>query len=373
MPSYATLAKVGRVVVWGDDSHKQVSEAPKTHDFLEVVPGGSQQSLAIREDRSLELWGGKNLPSGNTPVPPLTLPGVRFADAALGLTHMVALREDGVLVPSGQYFGGGACVPPVGPRFIAVAAAGGHDVALDEHGKLHVWGVATVVTTAPPEGIFMNVRARGDYILALRADGYLFGWGGVFNSPLDNQLWDGWYSDGAGHWFHPGPFKNMDAGIVQHDFVPENQTNPIRMPHVLGLYESGAVEGWGANTAGEAEQPSGKFQAVAAGRAYSLGLDEDGFLRQWERMLLPTTTTVGQKERPARHPMPKGRFISISAAGDHAVAVRQGPRLVAGPDFRERTLRQPDLETQAHREADRELSDALRGEHSLNQELTKKR
>ena len=51
-----------------------------------------------------------------------------------------------------------------------------------------------------------------------------------------------------------------------------------RAGYVLALYESGKVEGWGANNSGEIGPPSLKFQAVAAGKAYSLGLDEDGFL-----------------------------------------------------------------------------------------------
>jgi hypothetical protein len=42
------------------------------------------------------------------------------------------------------------------------------------------------------------------------------------------------------------------------------------------------------------------------------------------------------------------------------VAVRPGPRVVVGPNFRQRTLRQPTLETQIDRTADDRLSEALR-------------
>jgi len=377
MASHVTFTKVGSVVVWGDDSGGQIRDAPKTKDIEEVVPGGNRQSLVIHKDRSLTLWGGQNIP---TPVPFLSasvpaktgqpVTRTRYLDAAIGLEHMVAIKEDDrSLVFSGQYFGStpseSAANTPPGGGFIAVAAGGGQDIAIREDGSLHQWGTdaAAVLKIEPPKGSFIKVRARSGYLLALSANNVLFGWGGVFNDPLDPDLWGPpWQSDGLGHWFHPGPFIDMDAGPNQHDYKknPNDPNDPtITMPHVLGLYDSGVVEGWGANNSGETETQHGDFQAVAAGKAYSLGLLKSGFLHQWGSEL-PAALRSGP-DRPPRSLMPKGGgFISISAAVGHAVALRLSPQFVTGPDIRERTLRQPSLETQVHREVDHELSDAVR-------------
>jgi hypothetical protein len=120
--------------------------------------------------------------------------------------------------------------------------------------------------------------------------------GRCIQGTLDAGLWDGWYSDGAGHWFIEGPCKDMDAGIVP-DYVPDGQTTLVRMPHVLGLHESGCVEGWGAHGSGETDAPSLKFRAIAGGKAYRLGLDEGGFLHEWGRRSMPLTTSSGAKEK----------------------------------------------------------------------------
>jgi len=84
------------------------------------------------------------------------------------------------------------------------------------------------------------------------------------------------------------------------------------------------------------------------------------FYIEWGRRLLPVSTTVGIKGRQPLTFKPKGRFVGISAAGEHAVALRgPGPELSVGPDFREMTTRQPSLERVGVSAADRELSDAL--------------
>lgn len=358
MPSYVTWDNMGPVVAWGDDYNGQVTGVPTGTDFVDLLPGGAFQSVAIRRDRTLELWGAKQITDPSRRVSNISLPGVRFVDAAIGVTHMVAIREDDrTLVAAGTYPGGIACTPPVSTRpFVAVAAAGAHDIAIDDDGKLYPWGPAPVAAAAVPAGEFRRVRARNDYILALDKDGRLFGWGGVFDKTLDPQLWDGWQSDNLGHWFIDGPFMDMDAGIVQ-DFVHNGAT--MKMPHVLALYrDSKTVAGWGANNFGEANAPGGEFQAIAAGKGYSLGLDKNGFLQEWGSPLRPAATTVNNSDKPPRHWKPSGRFIAISAAGDHAVAVRY-PRHVVGPDYDQTTLKQPSLELSVPR-VNRELSDALR-------------
>jgi alpha-tubulin suppressor-like RCC1 family protein len=376
MPAYVILANVGRIVVWGQNTDSQRSDAPKTPDFTEVVPGGRIQSLGIRTDpdkgRTLHLWGGKDPATGNPrpgTVPALTvLNGLRCHDAALGLEHAVAIREDDrtLVMGSAPYSSAApgtvparAPVPTPTGQFERVATAGGHGIAIRRDGTLAQWGQGKALNHPAPTGYFMKVRARGDYSLALRMDGVLVGWGGSFDA-LPDPLWDEWESDGLGHWWLQGPFIDMDAGIVQKDFVRGGQT--MSMPHVIAINEGGRAEGWGANSNGETDAPSGvTFKAVATGRGFSVGLDEDGFLYQWGRTWdrIPLSTTAPAAPGATPTGVPRGKFFSISAAGDHAVAVRRAIALVVGPDFRDLVNRQGRMENFAEHMADGELSSAL--------------
>ena len=350
MPSYVKLPSfTGEIVAWGDDSNGQVSDPHPGDDFVKVVAGGSRQSLAIRKDGTLLLWGGQPpLPNGN-PVPqPSNLSGVPVVDAALGLEHLIAIRADyGTISHSGTFIQPSSWVPPpTARRAIAVTAAAAHDVAIDIYGELFQWGHQAATGTPVPGGAFKKVRARGNYTIALRDDGCVLGWGGVFADPagLDMDLWENWAKDRTRVWCVHGPFADIAAGVVQKDYKKRPELPAQPMPHVLAIYAgAGRVEGWGANNNRETETPQGRFQAVAAGLGYSLGLDEDGFLHQWGSSLLTyarthTTTVSGQRPQT-----PRGKFMSISASASHAAAVRQ-PVLLVGADFRESTLRQPTLE-----------------------------
>jgi alpha-tubulin suppressor-like RCC1 family protein len=51
--------------------------------------------------------------------------------------------------------------------------------------------------------------------------------------------------------------------------------------HSLALKLDGTVIGWGSNTYGQINVPSGTYSAIAAGRFHSLGLRTDGSLVSW--------------------------------------------------------------------------------------------
>ena len=324
----------GEIVVWGDDTSKQVTSRPPGNDFQKIVPGGATQSLAFRSDGSLTLWG-----VGDVSLPVLKGNDLPVVDASMGPTHIVIILNKGTITSSGAYpsiVKGGSPVPipalPAGKGFRAVAVGGGFGVAIDENGKLQTWGSIP----APPQGDFVAVRARNDYAIALDADGRLYGWGGKLfadntvaagsktSRPLSDVYLKDWKRDVNGFLYVTGPFTYMAAGNIQ-----KNAT--VDIPHVLAIDQNNFVHGWGANNFGECDPPLDvKFRQVAAGHGFSIGLAMDNSLYHWgERFALGTgsDTYVEQKGPGTGNPIfdlhscPKGRFTSIGAGSHHATAV----------------------------------------------------
>jgi alpha-tubulin suppressor-like RCC1 family protein len=312
----------GEIVVWGDNSFKQLTKRPTNTDFVRIVPGGATQSLAIRADDTLMLWG-----EGEVGLPPLigvTGAGVwKVTDASMGPTHIVMILQDGTLVPSGAYpplVKGGIPVPiptlPGGKGFQKVAVGGAFGVAIDRNGKLQTWGSIP----NPPKGDFLAVRARNDYAIGLQKD-RIYGWGTFFEDPaLVNAYLSDWQRDPNGFLYFPGTFSDIAAGVLQKDL-------PVWTPHVLAVDENNVVHGWGANTFGETiPTPGVKFTKVAAGNGFSVGLATDATLHHWGRSVVFRDRAFENEVRRPSHftldECPKGRFTSIGAGTHHATAVR---------------------------------------------------
>jgi alpha-tubulin suppressor-like RCC1 family protein len=314
------FAGVGPVVAWGDDSYGQVSGAPQGN-FRAVVPGGGPQSLAIDADGTLVLWGGVKSP--NSVVPPVSvlsgLGASEYVAASLAVSHFLAIRTDGSIAHWGHYLAAGVVTVPRDLRAFGVASGANHDVVLLLDGTLMSFPASF---PSAPAGRFSKVRATGDYAIALRDDGRLVGWGNSLFSTLTD-----WKPDGAGHYYIDGPFVDIAAGHVQKP----PQTPMI--PHVLALRENGTVKGWGANSFNECDgAPAGVvFKTISAGRNFSLGIGDDGRLHHWGNAWAGTGLGVGTPFGVNK--TPTGRFMSVSAGGTHAAAVRDTGMLIeAGPD-----------------------------------------
>ena len=249
----------GTLAVWGDDSARQISDAP-AGEFSAIAKGGAFQGLAIRSDRTLALWGGYQDPFAVPPVP-AAIAEDEFVFAALGRTFALAVRPDGTVVGWGDNSSGQLNVP-AGIRFDAVAAGNSHSIGLAEDGTLRGWGLNNLGQTNVPAGRFTEIAARVHYTLALRDDGTLVGWG---VSP--NGIFAQWTPDGYGHFYVAG---QKFVGIAAGNF------------HALAIKVNKTLAAWGSNAFGELDGPSGeRFKEVGAGFHYSAGITRDGRLVAW--------------------------------------------------------------------------------------------
>jgi alpha-tubulin suppressor-like RCC1 family protein len=335
--STITTAILGQVVVWGDDTAHQITDAPKAAQFRKVAPGGGKQALALHSNGKLTLWGGvppPPLPMKNVPALTLTA-GEKYIDLAIGVSFAAAIRDSDHCIQTwgelAEPVNGSqdSSLPPedAGMRFVAVTVAGGHGVAIEEHTRtLYQWG-AGHGTQPQPRGVkFVEVRARNNYSIALDEFGGLYGWGGVLFAPptpagsvpvtlqtdlLQDEDWQ--FVAAGGYYFHKGPFTAIAAGGVQKTLTPQ-------YGHVLAIKRSdSSVVGWGRNTfQAITGAPKGvRFTAVAAGAAFSIGLDDKGELWHWGNRGVLQPTGKGSLET-----VPKGPFVSIGAGTLHASAVR---------------------------------------------------
>lgn len=320
----------GELVVWGDNDKLQITEAPKpSTPFWKVVPGGATQCLSIRMDGIPVLWG-------NGPVSrPLTLPkGAQYIDGALGVTHAYLLRSDGRIDTAGEFavanLASGNKIADVPPalehlRFIAVTAGGGFGLAIDADGVLQQWGGDLPGPPYPTGAKFTQIRARNDYCVALDQDGHLYAWGtsDLLSSPA---LLPGWIKKHVGlgseafdYWFHPDKFTAIAAGAMGKI--------PSYPPHILAIRNDGTIAAWGDNTYGQVSDvptmlgsaifdgPRTRFRAVAAGKGYSLALDDNGNIHHWGLKASPTNPNGLAN-------VPQGPFASIGAGTMQATAIR---------------------------------------------------
>ncbi len=311
----------GELAVWGDNSKNQISSRPRLKDFKRIVPGGAAQTLALRDNGSLAIWG-----DGDVAIPiPIGTAALKVKDASASVTHIVVILDDEVLFANGTYPVKTGVTPPQSPvipqmpsgKFRSVAVGGSFGVAIGEDYKLQHWGTIS----PPPGGEFVEVRARNNYAIALsRETGNLYGWGGELfeKQALSNfyLLSAGWQRDDNNFLYTTGPFTDLAAGIRQEDHVH-------KVPHILAI-KGGTVHGWGANNFDELTPNPGspQFKQVAAGNGFSIGLAVDGSLHHWGRRVVFRDRLNASPSHFMLDDCPAGRFMSIGAGPHHAAAVR---------------------------------------------------
>ncbi|MDP2889596.1 MAG: hypothetical protein Q8P34_11640, partial [Bacteroidota bacterium] len=104
--------------------------------------------------------------------------------------------------------------------------------------------------------------------------------------------------------------------------------------HALAIRSNGTVTGWGNGTGGAIDAPSHvRFNAVAAGWGFSIGLSTNGTLWGWGNPVKHPLATEGwtfatqgwtRYNNSDYFYIPDKRFESIAAAAFHIMAITQG-------------------------------------------------
>ena len=308
------------LVVWGDDTFGQVSNAP-SGKFKALDDGGSFKSLALRWDNTPILWGfGPFGPPVNIEI----IDDEKFHEIAIGLNDAVLIRQNYTLAAIGT----NELVTnvPLG-YYNAVAVGAVHAVAIAADGTLTAWGsdsylatygLVTGLLNAPKGGPFISVKARVICSLALHEDGTLYGWGHPAHGVNILEGWKSTLEDQDIYYVPDEKFKSIAIGNI----------------HALGIRSNGTVTGWGYGRGGALNAPSHvRFKEVAAGWGFSIGLSTDGTLWGWGTPFKNPFATEAwtfasqgwtRYNNTENFYVPDKRFSSISAAAFHISAITKG-------------------------------------------------
>ncbi len=264
-----------QVAVWGG-SYGETNLTNNLDNILAISggPANSLDCLALRKDGTVITWpaslagfsmsGITNLIAiaGGSPGYGLRSDGAAVDwvyDGALPLFAMTNVAAISSKYPYFLALGKTGTIPPnpAGPgplpysNLVAVAAGGGHFVALSNNGTVVAWGNNNAGQTNVPPGLsnVVAIAAGASHTLALKGDGTVTGWG--LNQNGQTTI--------------PNGLSNVVA-IAAGNF------------HSMALQADGTVVAWGLNDVGETNVPRTLTNviAIAAGQNFSMALIGNG-------------------------------------------------------------------------------------------------
>lgn len=335
----------GAVVCWGDDAGGQVSGAPITGVYSQVV-AGDRMSCAAGTGRAV-CWGqgvAFTLPTnvwydrldleGNTLCADLNSSSSRCWGEHVGITQMLGGESVGVVAVGARHACGmngsgircwgdnsrGQLNAPLGGSYRGLAAFGDTTCALEsDTARVVCWGARSISRPQIPS-YFITIALRGaaagrGHTCALRDNGGIGCWGDNASgqrvtTPLrarsvaasgdhtcailgDNRL-KCWGDDThAGSQPPTGAMRAVDIGEHNGCAVASN----------------GDPACWGWNENGQGMPATGTYRAVSTGLNHSCGLKDDGTLACWGY------NADGQANAP------QGVFRTVDVGERHSCAV----------------------------------------------------
>ena len=235
-------------------------------------------------------------------------------------------------------------VPIAATNVTAIAAGGGHSLALRADGKVFSWGRNDLGQAAVPVTAtnIESIAAGTFHSLAARADGTVVGWGlNASGQTMTQTFSTGVVALAAGTYHSLALTRDGRihmwgyAGLQGFPIVPFAATNITAIAadshHNIALRADGTVVTWGVvyngSSYGPATPPPGlnDLKMIAAGQDYGLGLKSNGTVVAWGYMYDGTT---GQ-HRPASVPENLSNVVSIAAGTYHSLAITSDGNVVS--------------------------------------------
>jgi alpha-tubulin suppressor-like RCC1 family protein len=311
----------GSILAWGADASGQLGDGGTNADKLTpvlvngvsgmvAVATGKKHSLGLKLSNGTVLaWGndasgqlGDGGTNSNQSNPVTVTTGV--VAIAAGFEHSLALKTDGTVLAwgadgSGQLGDGVTLTNQSSPvavsgatDIVAIAADGGHSLALKADGTVLAWGnngdgqlgdggakafQPTPVAVSGATGV-VAISAGGSHSLALKSDGTVLAWG----NDGDGQL-----GDDTAKTNKPTPVAVANAsGIVAIN---------AGSYHSFAVKADGTLLAWGDDISGQlgdggtkTDQPTpvvvsvaANIVAVSGGLSHSLALTSAGVMQAW--------------------------------------------------------------------------------------------
>lgn len=274
------VLELGQIAAWGS-----VSRVPLGSTNAIAVAGGSDQSLWLKADGTVNGWSGSGINAYGELTIPAGLSNVLAIDAgyssslalksdnavaawgrqeqgavpfgltnvvaiALGWDHSLALKSDGNVVAWGWNGDNQTSVPAGLSTVVAIAAGPHHNLALKSDGTVAAWGLSAHGQTTIPAGLsnVVAIAAGYSYSLALKSDDTIVAWGSATTA------------------------TNIPSGLSNIVTIASGDD------HCLALKADGTVAAWGRNDSGQTNVPTGltNVTAISAGMGHCLALVGEG-------------------------------------------------------------------------------------------------
>ena len=274
-----------------------------------AVSASARHACAIATDNTIRCWAPNVNLDGQTEAPAGTYKAV-----SAGRAHTCAIATNDTIACWGAFD-----YAPAG-TYKAISAGGAHTCAIATDNTITCWGNNDYGQTEAPTGTYKAVTTRGAHTCAIATDNTITCWGN--NDYGQTEAPTGTYkavTAGGSHacaiatdntitcWGHNG-FRQADASPLAFKAVTANRR--ALAYHGCAIATDNTITCWGnSTTSGQADAPTGSYQAITAGDYHTCAIATDNTITCWGN------NDYGQTEAPA------GTYKAITAGDTHTCAI----------------------------------------------------